>query len=64
MPKAVVTKLNKEIARIFELAESKERLSALGFEPAYAAPQQFMTIIEADRNKWAELIRQNKIALE
>jgi tripartite-type tricarboxylate transporter receptor subunit TctC len=64
MPKAAVAKLNPEIGRIFQLPESKERLSALGFDPAHATPQQFMAMIKADMQKWAELIRQNKIALE
>jgi hypothetical protein len=35
-----------------------------GFDSAYATPQQFMSMIKADIEKWAELIRQNKIALE
>lgn len=64
MPRPVITKLNEEIARVFELPESKERLTALGFDSAYATPQQFMSMIKADIEKWAELIRQNKIALE
>jgi len=64
MPRPVITKLNEEIARVFQLPESKERLTALGFDSAYATPQQFMSMIKADIAKWAELIRQNKIALE
>jgi tripartite-type tricarboxylate transporter receptor subunit TctC len=64
MPKLVIAKLNEEIARVFELPESKERLTTLGFDSAYATPQQFMSMIKADIAKWADLIRQNKIALE
>ena len=64
MPRPVITKLNEEIARVFQLPESRERLTALGFDSAYATPQQFMSMIKADIEKWAELIRQNKIAVE
>lgn len=64
IPHAVTAKLNREIGRIFQLAESKERLSALGFDPAQATPQQFMAMIKADMAKWAALIKQNKITLE
>lgn len=64
IPKTVIAKLNQEIGRIFQLPESKERLSALGFDPTNATPQEFMARIKQDMNKWAELIKQNKIALE
>ncbi len=64
IPKTVIAKLNQEIGRIFQLPESKERLSALGFDLAEATPRQFMAMIKEDMNKWAELIKQNKIALE
>lgn len=64
IPKTVIAKLNREIGRIFRLPESKERLTALGFDLTEATPQQFMAMIKEDMNKWAELIKQNKIALE
>jgi tripartite-type tricarboxylate transporter receptor subunit TctC len=64
IPHAVTAKLNQEIGRIFQLGESTERLSALGFEPARATPQQFMAMIKADMAKWAALIKQNKITPE
>ena len=34
------------------------------YDPAQVTPQQFMPIIKADMNKWGELIKQNKIAIE
>jgi len=61
IPNAVTAKLNQEIGRIFQLAESTERLSALGFEPARTTPAQFMAMIKADMSKWAAVIKQNKI---
>jgi tripartite-type tricarboxylate transporter receptor subunit TctC len=64
LPQAVTAKLNREIGRIFQLAESRERLSALGFEAVQATPQQFMAMIKADMAKWAALIHQNKITLD
>lgn len=62
IPRPVIAKLNREIGRIFQLPESKERLTAVGFDPVQATPQQFMARIKAEMNKWAELIRLNKIA--
>lgn len=64
MPKLVIAKLNAEIARVFNLPESKDRLAALGFDSAYATPQQFMATIKAEMDKWIDLIKQNRIAVE
>ena len=64
LPKPVIAQLNSEIARAFRLSESAERLSVLGYEFAEATPEQFMAVIKADMDKWAAVIKQNKIALE
>ena len=64
MPKAVVSKLNAEITRIYQLPDSRERLSPLGYDFTHSTPQQFMTLIKSDMAKWAVLIKQNKIAPE
>jgi tripartite-type tricarboxylate transporter receptor subunit TctC len=64
MSKSVVAKLNAEIGRVFELPDSKERLSALGFDATPETPERFMAMIKTDMNMWGELIRQNRITLE
>jgi hypothetical protein len=64
MPKAVVARLNAEIGRVFQLPDSRERLSALGFEAMPETPERFMAMIKADMEMWGELIRQNRITLE
>ncbi len=64
LPKAIVAKLNAEIGRVFQLADSRERLSALGFDAAPETPERFMAMIKADMEMWGGLIRQNRITLE
>ena len=44
-PRAIVNKLNREITRVLNLPESKERWNALGAEPVPIAPQAFDTFI-------------------
>ena len=64
MPKAIVAKLNAEIGRVFQLPDSRERLSALGFDATPETPERFMATIKADMEMWGGLIRQNRITLE
>jgi tripartite-type tricarboxylate transporter receptor subunit TctC len=40
-PRPIVTKLNQEVSRILNLAESKERWNAIGAEPVPIAPEAF-----------------------
>ena len=40
-PRAIVTKLNGEVARVLNLPESRERWNALGAEPVPIAPEAF-----------------------
>jgi tripartite-type tricarboxylate transporter receptor subunit TctC len=49
---------------MFQLPDSRERLSALGFDATPETPDQFMTMIKADMEMWGELIRKNRITLE
>ncbi len=63
MPKAIIARMNEYIGRLFALADSRERLSALGFDPAAMTPEQFMAMIKTDMEKWAVLIKQNKISM-
>ena len=45
--------------------EVAESLAKLGVEPAAPrTPAQFASMVQADSNRWAAVIRQHKIALE
>jgi tripartite-type tricarboxylate transporter receptor subunit TctC len=56
-PKQIVTLLNREIAGIVMLADMKERLTALGFDPVVNAPEEFADRIKNDIETWGKLIR-------
>ena len=64
IPPAVVAKLNRQTNEIVALPEVRERLGALGFDPATATPAQFRTLIAAEVKQWAALIKAANIKLE
>lgn len=64
MPPAIVSKVNAQTSKIVALPEVRERLVALGFDPATATPAQFRTIIAAEVDKWAALAKAANIRLE
>lgn len=56
-PRAIVTKLNKEVVSIINLPEVKSHLLAEGAEPVGDTPEEFGAIIKSDIAKWGKVIR-------
>jgi tripartite-type tricarboxylate transporter receptor subunit TctC len=56
-PKATLSKLSGEIARIVELPDVKERLRALGADPAPTTPEGFDAHIRAEVAKFQKIVR-------
>lgn len=56
-PKAVLAKLGGEIARIVELTDVKERLHALGADPAPTTPEAFDAHVRAEVAKFRKIVR-------
>jgi tripartite-type tricarboxylate transporter receptor subunit TctC len=56
-PQDVVDRLHREIVRIVALADVRERLSALGFEPIASTPKEFADRIRWEIDKWTKVIR-------
>jgi tripartite-type tricarboxylate transporter receptor subunit TctC len=57
-PKDIVDKLYREIARIVQLPEVKERLAAIGFTPVGNTPEEFSAQIKREMARWAKVIRE------
>jgi len=64
MPKPVVDKLSKEIARVAELPDVRERFLGIGLEPLILMPREFHAYIAADLKKWAEVVKAANIKAE
>jgi len=63
-PKAIVDKLNHDIAAILRLPETKERLAVLGFDPIDNTPAQFTAYIKIEVTKWAKVIKDSGARVE
>jgi tripartite-type tricarboxylate transporter receptor subunit TctC len=60
-PQEIVELLQREIAAILGIPEIKEKVLALGFEPAGITPREFDAYIRAEIAKWRKVIEDAKI---
>ena len=56
-PRAVISRLNKEITTVLATPDFKEQLMAAGADPAPNTPEQFAAYIKTDITKWAKVIK-------
>ncbi len=63
-PKAIVSRLNRELARILALPDVKERLSRDGVEPAGSTPEQLTALVKSEEKLWSRVIKDANIKVE
>jgi tripartite-type tricarboxylate transporter receptor subunit TctC len=63
-PQDIVKKISADVNRVLGMPDVRERLVALGAEPAGNTPEQFAQFIRMDQAKWAKLIKERGIVLE
>jgi tripartite-type tricarboxylate transporter receptor subunit TctC len=63
-PKAVVAKLSADVNRVLGERLVRERMLALGADPAGDMPEEFAHFIHEDQEKWSGLMKQAGIKLE
>ena len=56
-PPAVVDKLNREVVRILQLPEVKEKLLASGYVAAPTTPQEFAQLLRDELAKWQKVVK-------
>jgi tripartite-type tricarboxylate transporter receptor subunit TctC len=56
-PRPVLAKLSAEVARIVELPDVKERLRALGADPAPTTPEEFDAYIKGEVAKFQKIVK-------
>jgi tripartite-type tricarboxylate transporter receptor subunit TctC len=64
LPKDIVTRWNKEIAKILATDELKKRTQAEGLELAGGPPQEFGALLKRDIEKWRRVIKEARIPRE
>jgi tripartite-type tricarboxylate transporter receptor subunit TctC len=63
-PEAVIEKLNRETTRALGAPEVREKLLAQGAEPMPGSTQQFAAFMQAERAKWAPVVKQAGVKLD
>jgi len=56
-PHHIVDKLNKELNRILQLPEIRERLAVTGDSPRGSTAREFADVIKSDIGRWGEIVR-------
>jgi tripartite-type tricarboxylate transporter receptor subunit TctC len=63
-PRPVVERLNREVSRVLEMAEIRDRLQAQGAEPMPGSPDAFAAFMRAEMQKWAPVVKQAGVKLD
>ena len=63
-PRDTVDVLNRQIARILDLPDVRERLQTIGFDPASSTPDAAAAHMKAETDKWTAVVRDAKIKIE
>jgi tripartite-type tricarboxylate transporter receptor subunit TctC len=57
LPTAIVTRWNREVARIVRLPDMKEKFVAQGIDLVSSTPEAFAALIKAELPKWRKVVR-------
>jgi tripartite-type tricarboxylate transporter receptor subunit TctC len=64
MPAPLVAQLHRELVRILEQPDVRERIAADGSEPLSSSPAEFRDFMAADLAKWARVVKQSGAKFE
>lgn len=64
VPKTVLAQLNGEIIKMLYVPEMKERLAAIGLEPAAEPLDKTNAYIKSEIAKWAQAVKAAKITAD
>lgn len=63
-PRAVIDKLNADMNLVLKMPEVRERLNALGSEPAGSTPEEMMARIRTESAQFAQIVERIKLRLD
>src|SRR5262245_1629130 len=63
LPKNVVARWNREVARILQTDEMKSRMALEAIEGAGGPPEEFLNVIRRDVEKWTKVVKAARITL-
>ena len=63
-PRAVVDRLNAEVAKVLKTPDMKEKMTGLGTDIVANSPEQFAQYLREETAKWSKIVRDAGIKLE
>ncbi|KQP44205.1 tripartite tricarboxylate transporter substrate binding protein [Pseudorhodoferax sp. Leaf274] len=63
-PRAIVEKLQREVAAVLALPEIREKYAKGGFEPVGNTPAEFAAQVKADLARWGQVVKEANIRLD
>ena len=63
LPKDIALRWNREINRILQLPDVRERMAGDGMEPTGGSPERFREVLKRDAAKWQNVVRIGNIKL-
>ncbi len=64
VPKAIVHKINADVAKALQEPDVREKMNAVGFEPLVQTPEELQKMMNADAAKYSALIKAMNISLD
>ena len=64
LPMSIVTRWNREVARVLNTDTMKKWLAQEGLEPAGGPPEEFLNRIRSDVEKWKKVVEEAKIVVK
>ena len=62
-PREIILRWHDDIVNIIALPDVRQRLTAMGFEPAGNSPEEFGALIESEIPKWRKVIEGAKMKI-
>jgi tripartite-type tricarboxylate transporter receptor subunit TctC len=56
-PSEIIALLHRDIAKIMDLPDMKERLATLGYEPVVNTPEECAALMKSEMTRWTKVIR-------
>jgi tripartite-type tricarboxylate transporter receptor subunit TctC len=63
-PRAVIQKINGEIAEVLKMRDVNERMLAAGFEPAMTSVEEFAAFVKRDFRRYAKVIKEAHVRVD
>jgi tripartite-type tricarboxylate transporter receptor subunit TctC len=63
-PRAVIQKINGEIAEVLKMRDVNERMLATGFEPALTSVEEFAAFVKRDFRRYAKVIKEAHVRVD